>query len=252
MDGLKQKSEKLRFVAHRGGLYYRPENTLAAVEYISGQGIDWVECDVRISRDGIPVVFHDERFQAPGRGNQEIRELDAQVLSTIDVGGGELLPTVRVLLERFGGKLNFDLDIKVLDAVDKVVALIREFGLERRVIISSFYVEALQRSQELAPEIARGFLLDRLTGRLVNGRAAVRAACLLECEYFLPHFKILKPEWAKAARSKGVKVIPWTVNQVSDAQRLIEFGIDGFISDRPDWLKAQLASSLSFPSDFKE
>jgi len=240
VEELKQIDRKLRFVAHRGGLYYRPENTLAAIEYISVQGIEWVECDVRMSRDGVPVLFHDERLQAPGKGNREVRELDADVLRTIDVGGGQMLPILREVLERFGSKLNFDLDIKELDVVDKVVGLIKKLELESKIIITSFYVEALQRSRELAPEIARGFLLDRLTGRLVNGKAAVRAAGLLDCEYFLPHFMILKPEWAKEAQSRGLKVIPWTVNQVKDALRLIDFGIDGFISDRPDYLKALL------------
>ena len=107
-------------------------------------------------------------------------------------------------------------------------------------MISSFYAEALQRSRKIAPEITRGYLIDRLTGRLVNGKAAVRAAKLLKCEYFLPHFKLLSQDWAEAALAGGLHIIPWTVNKVEDAQRLIDYGVSGLISDKPDYLKALL------------
>jgi len=240
MLNTKNKHKTVRYVAHRGGMFYRPQNSIAAFEYSLSRHIDWIECDVRLSSDGIPVLFHDERIQAPGRGNREIHEMTAKELKAIDVGGGQYMPSVRDLLEKFGNGLNYDFDIKVLDAVDKVADLIEEFGIQENSLISSFYAEALQRSREVVPEVTRGYLIDRLTGRLVNGKAAVRAAKLLDCEYFLPHFKLLNQEWADVAIAEGLSVIPWTVNKIEDARRLIGYGVSGLISDRPDYLKAVL------------
>jgi glycerophosphoryl diester phosphodiesterase len=240
MHETEKNGKKIRFVGHRGGMFYRPQNSMAAFEYMLSRGIKWVECDVRLSSDGIPVVFHDERVQAPGSGNYEIRDTTAAELKNVDIGGGQTLPTVSDLLEKFGNSLSYDFDIKVLDAVDKVVELIREFEIQKNCMISSFYAEALQRAREIAPEITRGYLIDRLTGRLVNGKSAVRAAKLLKCKYFLPHFKLLSQDWAEAALAGGLHIIPWTVNKVEDAQRLIGYGVSGLISDKPDYLKALL------------
>lgn len=230
-------------IAHRGGLYYRPQNSMAAFDYILDKGIEWIETDVRLSRDGIPVIFHDERIQQHGSGYRAVRELDGRELKTIDIGGGELLPTVRDIFERYTNRPNYDFDVKDLDAIDVIIPLIREFGLENQTLITSFIPDALQRAREVAPDISRGLLLDRLTGRLVDGRHAVNAARLLDCEFFLPYYKILKIEWAEAARSEGLKVIVWTVNQLSDARRLLKLGVDGLISDRPDYLRCLVEDS---------
>ncbi len=232
-----KRQTNFHLIAHRGGLYYRPQNSMAAFDYILDKGIEWIETDVRLSRDRIPVIFHDERIHLPGSGYRAVRELDGRELKTIDIGGGELLPTVRDLFERYTNRTNYDFDIKDLEAIDVIVPLIRKFGLESQTLITSFIPDALQRAREVAPDISRGLLLDRLTGRLVDGRHAVNAARLLDCEFFLPYYKILNTEWAKAARSEGLKVIVWTVNQLSDARRLLKLGVDGLISDRPDYLR---------------
>lgn len=236
MNPVENPQNDFIMIAHRGGLYYRPENSFAAFDYIYKRGINWIELDVRLSSDGIPVVVHDERIFVPGGGNQAVRELTSRQLRTIDVGGGEMLPTLKEIMDRYKNKLHYDIELKDPDCVDKIVPLIRDFDLVEHTVITSFIPDALQHSMEIAPEIKRGFLLDRLTGSLVNGKSAIRAACLLECEYFLPQFRILKDDWIKLAHRKGLRVIAWTVNEPTDAQRMIKFGVDGFISDRPDYL----------------
>ncbi|HHE46081.1 MAG TPA: glycerophosphodiester phosphodiesterase [Bacteroidetes bacterium] len=229
--------DQFHLIAHRGGLYYRPQNSMAAFEFILNRGIEWIETDIRLSSDGVPVLFHDERIHVPGAGLHQVRELSCSELQSIDIGGGELLPTLGELFDRFSDRFYYDFDIKDPDAVDVVVPIIRRYELAERSVLSSFIPDALQRALEIAPEIHRGLLLDNLTGRLVDGRHAVNAARLLECEYFLPHHRILKPEWVETAGSEGLKVIAWTVNQLADAQRMLNMGVDGLISDRPDYLR---------------
>ena len=215
-------------------MFYRPENSLAAFEHTISLGVGWAECDIRLSRDLTPVLHHDEAIPLPTGDAKAIRELDYRRLGEIDIGGGETVPTLKTLLKRFGKQLQFDLEIKELDAVERIVQLVLEMDLADRVILSSFIPEALQTAQDIAPVIPRGLLVDRLTGRIVGGKSAVKAALMLGCDYLLPHYKALSAHWVTDAQSEGMKVMPWTVNRMDEAKALIEMGVDGLISDRPD------------------
>jgi len=232
-------------IAHRGGLFYRPENTVAAFENSVAMGIRWVECDVRLADNGVPALSHDERVPVPGEGWLPLRELDAARLANCDVGGGELVPTLRQLFAGLSGELFFDLEIKELDVVEPVVRLVAEFGLEDRVTLSSFIPEALQLALREAPHLTRGLLIDRITGALVDSRSSVNAARLLECQWLLPEYRTVDAEFVKLAHDDGLKVIPWTVNRPTDAARFLDMGVDGIISDRPDQFRALITEKAT-------
>lgn len=225
---------QLLLIAHRGGLYYRPENSLAAFEHSVSLGVDWAECDIRLSRDLVPVLHHDDRIDLPSKGDKGIRELDRQELASFDIGGGERVPTLQEVLEKYGNTLHFDIELKELDTVERVIEIVLEMQLAGRVIISSFIPEALQLSRDIAPQIPRGLLVDRLTGRIIGSKSAVKAGVMFHCEYFLPHFAALSADWVSAAKNEGMKVIPWTVNRLDDGKRLVDLGVDGLVTDRVD------------------
>lgn len=223
-------------VAHRGGSYYKPENSAAAFHLMRENGIRWVECDVRLTREELPVLIHDERLSVPDAGLCAVRDLTYQQLYELDIGGGERVMTLEALLADPESELNYDIEIKELDAVEKVVNLVEKYKLVKRVILTSFNPEALQVIKDMRPEIRRGLLVDRLFGRLIRGKNVIRAAVMLGCNYFLPHFHRLTHQEVEAAHHEGLLVIPWTVNSKEDAQRMLEMGVNGLISDRPDYL----------------
>ena len=144
------------------------------------------------------------------------------------------MPTLKTVLRRFGRELRFDIEIKELDAVERIIPLIFDLDLVERVMVSSFLPEALQTARDIAPAIPRGLLVDRLTGRIVGGKSAVKAAMMLGCNYLLPHYKALSAHWITDAQSEGLMVVPWTVNRLDDGKALIDLGVNGLISDRPD------------------
>ncbi len=232
---LKVSSKRNDFIliAHRGGLQHRPENTLAAFRFAAQRGIDWVECDVRLSGDGVPVLVHDERLPDPNGGMRAVGELSYRQLKRIDFGNGESVLRLEELLSRFRNRLRFDIEVKELEAAERVLNLIEEHRLGDRAVVTSFIPEALQVVQEHAPNLARGLLVDRVFGRLVSGRSAIKAAILLGCSWFLPHFHSLSRGTISAAHAEGLRVIPWTVNRPEEALKLIDNGVDGLISDRP-------------------
>lgn len=226
-------NNELLIIAHRGGLFYRPENTLAAFRFSAEIGVTWVECDVRISSDKVLVLIHDDRFQLANSRKVTVHHEPFKKLRDHDAGGGQAIPSVDELFREFGTCMHFDLEIKEMEVVTHLVDLVRQHNLEAKVIMTSFMPDAIQLARDIAPEIRRGLLVDRLTGRLAGGKSAVQAAKLLECTWFLPHFHRLSAEWSDAARSEGMKVIPWTVNQTEDIHKMIDIGIDGIVTDNP-------------------
>ncbi len=151
-------------VAHRGGLFYRPENTLAAFDYSLEHNILWVECDIRLSKDGVPVLVHDDRLEMPHGNLRAVRDMTFGELSSIDVGGGECIPTLKAFLERFRDNLRFVIEFKELDGTMRIIKLIEDLGVADRVILQSFIPDVLQVAKDVAPEIPRGFLVDRIAG----------------------------------------------------------------------------------------
>ncbi len=228
--------DEFLLIAHRGGLYHRPENSAAAFHHMGTNGIRWVECDVRLTAEELPVLVHDERVLVPEEGLRAVRELTYSQLRKLDMGYGERMITLEDLIGDTDTNLNFDIEIKELDAVEKVVNLVRKYELLKRVILTSFIPEALQVIKDMNLVIRYGLLVDRLFGRLIRGRDAIRTAALLGCSYFLPHFHRLNRQQIDAAHQEGLLVVPWTVNEREDALRLVSLGVDGLISDRPDHL----------------
>lgn len=221
-------------IAHRGAFYYRPENTLAAFRHCRERGWWWVECDVRLSQDKVPVLHHDEKVYHAGRGDVLIREVNAEELKKVDVGGGEGLPTLYEILAEFGEDLAFDIELKEWESTIPVIDVISKFSIPRGVMVTSFIPEALEEAKRLAPEIPTGLIIDAITGSLVSSRNGIKAARLLHCEFFLPQSSLVKPSLVDEAHHQGLKVIPWTVNNPDQARILISWGIDGLITDRPD------------------
>ncbi len=231
------EKEDFLLIAHRGGMFYKPQNTLAAFGYSVQQRILWAECDIRLSRDGVPVVVHDDRILMPDGTKRAIRDLTVADLLKIDAGGGEYIPSLQEVLSLYSRNLSFYIEIKELDAVATTIEILRA-GIDlEKIFISSFLPDALQLLKETDPDITRAFLVDRLAGKIAGCKSAVKTAALLECKYFLPQYRRVKPEWVKAAHDEGIKVIPWTVNKLKDASRMIECGVDGIITDCPLALK---------------
>ncbi len=225
-------------IAHRGGLYHRPENSLAAFEFSVKQGIEWVECDVRLTHDDIPILRHDDRLSTPRNGWKAVRDLNFEQLQSVDIGGGQRIPTLRDLFDKFSDKLHFDLELKEIDAVEKVLPLVQEFGVHDRIVITSFIPEAIQLVKESMPKISTGLLIDRLTGNIAGPRSTVKAASLLGCQLVAPDYRLIKEEWVVTAHKADLQIMAWTVNHMLDGVRLVEVGIDGIISDRPDIFKS--------------
>jgi glycerophosphoryl diester phosphodiesterase len=261
---------KTHNIAHRGGAALRPENTLAAFSNAIARGYDGAELDVQLSADGVVVVHHDFRLnpaltrhaggwltgQTPA-----IKDLSYAALQAYDIGRpdpgsdyarahpkvapveGERIPTLEAVLalakEARAPFLLF-VELKTSQDPDSGDALllaeealaVMEDCLDRTVFVG-FDWRGLARVRDLAPKARRWFITDKFDGDVrpfLDGIAASGA------DGWFPHYRDATPENVAHARTLGLQVGAWTVNDPSDMKNLIALGLDAICTDRPDLL----------------
>lgn len=232
-----------RWIAHRGAGKLAPENTLAALRLGAGYGYRMFECDVKLSSDGIPFLMHDSTLARTTNGHGTGGEKTWAELSQFDAGSwhsrafaGEPLPTLDNIAHyclRNDHCLN--IEIKPTPGTEQhtgeVVArhAARLWANARMPpLLTSFEPEALKGAQAAAPGLPRGLLLDKLwTGWL-------ETALTLQCVAVVCNHALWDASSVTQAKSAGFRCLSYTVNDEWAAQRLIDLGTDGIITDRVD------------------
>jgi glycerophosphoryl diester phosphodiesterase len=216
------------------------ENTLPAYELAVEQRADMIEIDLHLTRDGAMVVAHDEDLSGLG-GKGEIGEATLAEVRALDAGGGERVPTLHEVLDRFGERIPFNLELKrggstTYEGLEQAaVGAVRARGLLGRTLFSSFSDPVLERLRALAPE-AR---LARLFSPRDPERPLERARAV-GAEAINPWRGLVQPELVEAAHAEGLAVYVFTVDDEEEMRSLLDLGVDGIFTDFPDRLRALL------------
>jgi glycerophosphoryl diester phosphodiesterase len=224
-------------IAHRGASGHRPENTLPAYELAVEQGADLIEIDLHRTRDAAIVVSHDEDLAGLG-GRGEIADASLAEVRALDAGEGERVPTLDEVLDRFGRRIPFNLEIKRGTRIEypgieaAALAALERRGLLERTLFSSFYDPVLRRLRELSPRARIGLLVSR---RFPAG--ALERARALGAEALHPERPLVTRELVTAAHGEGLAVYVFTVDDPEDMARLLELGVDGIFTNFPDRLR---------------
>jgi len=228
----KRSSRPLVF-AHRGGSRIGPENTIAAFDRGLTAGADGLELDVRLSSDKIVVVHHDAMLDRTTRSNGPLKDRTAAELAALDV------PRLGDVLARYP-KTGIIIELKEPGAelAAAVVDEVRRAGAIERVCLGSFSLTALRAARAIAPEVATSgarfevrMALYRSWIHLSPGRVAYRAFQVPETS---GSTRVVSPRFVRLAHQAGIAVQVWTVDEPADMRRLLDWGVDGIISDRPD------------------
>jgi glycerophosphoryl diester phosphodiesterase len=227
-------------IAHRGASGYLPENTLPAYELAVEQGADLIEIDLHRTRDAGVVVTHDEDLAGLG-GRGEIADASLAEVRALDAGEGERVPTLDEVLDRFGRRIAFNLEIKRgtrgeypgLEAA--ALAALERRGLLERTLFSSFYDPVLRRLRELSPRARIGLLISRR-----YPERALERAKALRAEALHPERPLVTKTLVEAAHAEGLVVYVFTVDDPAEMTRLLELGVDGIFTNYPDRLRALL------------
>ena len=284
---------------HRGARGLAPENTLPAFQKALELGVDTIECDMAITKDGVVVIHHDLRLNPDTTRGPDgkwldqpgpaISELTFDELQRYDVGrlkpgtdyatafpqqqpvDGTRIPKLADLFElvkKAGNtRVGFDCETKVSPMeraatlppeafARRVIAEVRGAGMQARLMIQSFDWSTLQVVQSEAPEIRTMYLTSPRTlmpavdgkpspwlagfAPELHGGSVPKAIHAAGGKIWAPNQTYLTPALLAEARSLGLIVIPWTVNEPSMMVKLLDMGVDGIISDRPDLVQLEL------------
>jgi glycerophosphoryl diester phosphodiesterase len=235
-------------IAHRGASGERPENTLPAYELALSQNADMIEIDLHRTRDAAVVITHDEQLAGLG-GRGEIADASLAEVRALDAGGGERVPLLDEVLDRFGPRIAFNLELKrgtrseypALEA-DALAAVTRR-GILPRTLFSSFYDPVLARLRELSPAARIALLLSP-----ERPEQPIERALRLGAEAINPWRGMLRRELVEAAHAEGLAVYVFTVDELPEMQRLLALGVDGLFTNFPQ----RMRELLDPPGDSRE
>ncbi|HEX5036696.1 MAG TPA: glycerophosphodiester phosphodiesterase family protein [bacterium] len=230
-------------IAHRGDTHAGLENTMPAFESALKLGIDGIECDLQLSRDGRVVVFHDDDFSRLADREGKLGHFTFDELSKIRLAKDGRIPALEDLLELVRDRCLLNLEIKTKPRWHAfgsgrleraVVDALKKFGLGDSIVVSSFHPMPLFRMRRLAPHLKRGVLFE---SKYWLHRMAIP---LTAPSSLHPPLKFATPSLIHSAHDAGRRVLVWTVNAEDDMKKLWESGVDGIITDEPRRLQAIL------------
>ena len=236
-----------RAFAHRGwhtAELAGRENTMAAFRKAVEEGYRYLETDVRATADGRLVVFHDARVDRVTDGLGAVGELPWSRVAELRVGGTESIPQLSDLLEEFPDA-RFNIDAKADAAVGPLVDTIRRCNAGDRVCVVSFSDRRLDALRAAVGPGVAWALGPRQTFRLFRSGVARRpfasSAVAAQVPVSYRRVPIVTPRFLRTAHDAGLEVHVWTINDPAEMNRLLDLGVDGVMTDRPDLLKQVLA-----------
>jgi len=230
-------------IGHRGASLRAPENTLAAFRLAASLAADGIELDTKLTADSEAIVMHDQTIDRTTSGKGWVRDHTLADLKRLEAGShfgpefaGEPIPSLEEVFQEFADSPML-IDVEVGNYAspqdrlpDRVVELVRQYGLDRRVLISSFNPIALRRTRNQAPGLALALLLmPREPGwqRFLSSALSPRDTDNL-------NDAMIRPEAVARSHHAGRRCMAWTVNEAARIHELVLMGVDGIITDAPD------------------
>ncbi len=221
--------------AHRGNSSEAPENTLIANQLAIDAQADFLECDVRRTKDGVMVTLHDTSLNRTTNTRGDLRSFNYSQLANVDAGytrkfgnkyRGEKIPTLREVLNQAKGKIKVEVEIKESGLADDVVRLVRELNMENDVIIIAFNFSELRRVKQIS-NIPIKYLVS-----FFWGSRNLRQLQSIGGEYFGPP-GVVSTSRINEANRMGIKIISYTIDSERDIRRAIANGQYGIATNYP-------------------
>lgn len=210
-------------VAHRGWSAKAPENTLAAIRLAMTEPyVQWLEFDVQLSKDGVPVVIHDFSLKRTTNGRGFVREKTFAELCELDAGSwfskaytGEPIPTLADVLDITAGRLRLNIELKTLGDMypgleEAVIEHVYRYTLQHDVVLTSFEPKVVQRLKQLAPQLRVGLIYDKRSEDYVG------LCCALGADFLSLNYKCFDSTNTVELHRHGIGMMAWTCNHTKD------------------------------------
>ncbi|HEX2113724.1 MAG TPA: glycerophosphodiester phosphodiesterase [Alphaproteobacteria bacterium] len=239
-----------QIIGHRGAKVNAPENTLVSIKKAHEEGATWVEFDVKLTSDGVPILIHDATLERTTNGQGEVCNRSLEDIRRLDAGrwfgpafAGERVPTLAEALDFMAARgMGFNLEVKPCPGRARETAEVAARMVEERwpadcpaPIFSSFSLDSLDAVRKTAPDVALGYLVEKLP---VDWRENAQT---LGCAAIHPNHRYLSREQVREIKSAGYALLAWTVNETGRGRDLLAWGADSLITDCPGDLAAGLA-----------
>lgn len=242
-------------MAHQGGEGLRPSNTMVAFQNAMDLGVDVLEMDVHSTADGVLVLIHDDSVDRTTGGSGRVNDLTFAELQALDAGHywtdddgqtypyrdqGIRIPAIEEVLRAFPGMpLNIEIKQAVPSIAGDLCELLRRYSMTEKALVASFHPVSLEEFRSLCPEVATSMLESEIRQFFVLNRIGLATLFAPPGQAFqVPETSgdtlILTKHFINGAHANNIAVHAWTINETEDMARLLELGLDGIITDRPD------------------
>lgn len=240
-----------KIIGHRGAAAYAPENTLEGIHTAADMGVEWVELDVKLTKDQVPVIFHDDTLERTSNGSGPLAALTYEDLKNLECGSwfsgsfaGIKIPTLEEALEVIIDRnLGLNLEIKPCpgrerDTAEATLDVLSQIWDEHdRLLISSFSLVSLETALIMAQDWPRALLIGE---DWPDNLAEIKDFLDLSC--INVSARTAQREQVEEIIDMALPVLAYTVNDPEEARRLLRWGIDGVFSDAPDLIREALFS----------
>ena len=237
-----------KVIGHRGAAAYAPENTLEGIHTAADMGVEWVELDVKLSKDDVPILFHDEEFGRTTNGSGLVAETLYEDIKQMEAGSwfgesfaGIKIPTLEEAIETLIDRnLGLNLEIKPCPGREKETAeaaldvLSQYWDDHQRLLISSFQIVSLETAQHVASDWARGLLLAPEREEEIINPDWKDLADHLDVKSINLGTKIATREIVEEVIDLDLHPLIYTVNDPLEARQYQAWGVDAVFSDEPD------------------
>jgi len=219
--------------AHRGGSALAPENTIAAFDNGLALGADGLELDVHLSRDGVVVVHHDRLLDRTTTLRGPIAERTAEELRRADV------PALADVLARYHDpRIIIEMKVNSAELAAATIDVVRQADAVDRVCLGSFGLRVLRAARAIEPAIATSGAREEVRWALYRSWIGWPVSRVAYSGYQIPEWagrtRVVSPRFVEYAHDAGLGVQVWTVDTEDAARRLLTWGADALITDRPD------------------
>jgi glycerophosphoryl diester phosphodiesterase len=226
-------------IGHRGAPRRARENTIESFDWAESLGADAIEFDLRQTRDGEAVVFHDEEISL-GTQRVPVRSFttrEIQRLALPSEQGEYAIPRLQDLFHRYGRAFRYVVEVKASAGFDRgvmarrIAGLAGEYGVLERCLVASFDAEVLKRIREIEPRLATSYIFDRPVALPESGRLT---PLFPPVDGIAPARDLATAALIAQATAAGLSVHPWTVNDPEEIRRFLVAGVASITTDQPD------------------
>jgi glycerophosphoryl diester phosphodiesterase len=233
----------VHIMGHRGAPAEEPENTLRSIRRALEIGVDAVEVDVHLSKDGRVVVIHDDTVDRTTDGAGRVRELSFAELRRLDAGRGERLPSLEEVVDLVSGRAHLVVEVKDPAAAQPLLEIFRGRQIFADTHVISFWHPLVKAMKEQEPRLRTGVLL---VGCPADPAGLARAAL---AEALVLHYAYVTPELVAAAHGDGRLVYIWNIDDIDTLKPYLAMKLDGIGSNRPDVLVEYMKKSRGGPGE---